>query len=398
MAENLNALSYAALGKQTVDAFTPVVPTVYVPYYKHGLKTDQKRTAITPIFGGKYENFQTVQGVRQHGGPLTAYLDPNTCGYWADLFTTKGTTTGPVNGVYTHPFNESRTVNPNSYTLDLSYGLSQVIRYWGVGASNFGIAFEGDEMRLEMNLSALGSNDGREIATVSTTTITLKTDSHEVPTAGFLNGDLVAIKKKDGSIAPLNTTITTVTPGTNTIVLAASAAAFAAGDMIVLRPGTIAQTLLTPFTFPKTFWYLGASNSAALSAAASRLEPETSLALMHKFVTDGGERRFGGKDPASLVRSVYNADFKLKTYFDNPDLIQEYNTMAKRAVVMRAFSGSANEYELQIGLNDIRSDVMDRPIEGNDGIMYHEADYISNYSSSDGNGQYLTLKNAVSTI
>jgi len=393
MSEQNFAIGYAAIKKEAIPGVA-VTPNVYVPLYSQSMKTDFNVVEDMPVVGNKFGRFNTLRGHRTHKGSITIMAEANSLGYFMDMLATKTSTTGA--GPYTHVFGASTTTQPNSYTLDLSYG-SQVIRYYGVQASKVTFGFDSDKMTATFELSALGSFWGREITSISTTTINFTTDGYDPsPSTGLVASDLIAVKDDAGVIATLNTTVSSITDS-DTIVAGASAAAFAAGDMVVLRPASPSYTLQDPFLWGRTQFCFGATAAAALSATQTRLDPGTEIAISHEFEEAGGTNRSGAFDPASLPRKTYDANFKIKKFFDGVDDIKKWNSLTKQACVMRAYTGSTGQYELRITLNNLKTKSHDAATES-DSTIYTDIDLVPNYDSSDGQGFSATIINAVATI
>lgn len=386
MAERNAALSYMAVGKEATKG-TAVTPSNFIPYYEQTIETDEHVIKDMPIFGNKFRTFQVLQGNRTHKGTITGNGDPNTIGYWLDMLYTRTSTSGT--GPYTHTFALSPTTDPNSYTVDISL-VSQVIRYYGVQASKIVLGYQGDELQPQISVSALGSFYGAEIASVSTTTLTLATTHDPSPTTGLVIGDLVKVTKVDGSVST-NFTISSLTA--TTVTLNATAAAFAAGDMLVLRPQTPSYSLLPNFIWANNQFCFGATATAALSAAQTRLEPGSQVTLTHDFKSDDGENRSGAYDPASLIRMVGDAELKVKQYFDNPDQLKFWLSVAKNAMVNRQYANGTT-YELRTTLNNIR--LAKLPFQTKyDEVIYQDEDYVTQYDLTDAQGVSVTLINTV---
>lgn len=397
MAERNAAVGYVALGKQSSPT-TPVTPALYTPYYSTSLATDFNVASDEPVYGNRFKRFQSLKTSRKHGGSVEVMAEPNTAAYWLDMLSTKASTTGA--NPYTHTFGQSIATDPNSYTLDVSVG-AQVIRYWGIQASKLGIGFKDGVMHFNVDVSGLGSFHAREIATVSNNTITLKTDYDSVPNLGLVVGDLVTVKKVDGSVQT-NFTVSTVNADGITVVLSATAAAFAAGDMIVLRAATPSLSVLTPFVWPKSQFFFAADAATALtnSATASnqtRLDDGTAIEIMNEFTNPDGEARSGAYDPASLIRGQYDVSFKIKKFFDLPDDFKYWNALSKRACVFIAYSGSTNQYQLKVTLNNL-SIIKDEVGTSSGEAIYHDLEVAPNYDTSDGAGATWAVINAVSTV
>jgi hypothetical protein len=393
MSERNAAAAYVALKKESVKG-TAVIPDTYTSIYRQSLNTDINLIDDKPIYGNKFARLQSLQGIRKHQGSLSVMGEPNTLARFFDMLMQKGSTTG--SGPYTHPFTHG-TTDPNSYTVDISY-VSYVQRFMGVEASKITIGWDGEKMVPEIDVSGLASFTGAEIASISTTTVTLKTDKDPTPTNGLVASDTVKIVKSDGTST--NFTISSLTA--TTVTLSATAAAFAAGDMLVIRPATPALTLLTPFVWGNTHYFFAADAATAFSNSSTlsnqtRLEPGTEMTMMHGFNDEAGEKRSGAFDPASLIRTTYDATFKAKLFVDNPSKLKEWNAISKQAIVMRAYTGSSNQYELRVTLNNLRVKTNEMPFESEQ-VMYHDYEFSVDYDTTDGQAFDAKLLNAVSTI
>lgn len=391
MAERSAVNGYVSLSKETTKGTAAIASPVYTPYYKQSVATDAHLISDEPVYGNKFKRFQALPGVRSHGGSLTVMAEPNTAGHWLNMLATRTATAG--SNPYTHTYGTS-TTDPVSYTMDISY-VSQVVRFAGVEASKITFGWDGEKMIFDVDVSALKSFSGREILSISTTTVNLTTDYDTNATAGLVAGDLVSVVKADGS-SSLSTTISSITDQ-DTVVLAASAASFAAGDMLVLRPATPALTLLTPFLWAKTQFCFGATASAALSATHTPLEPGSEITLMHDFEEKDGSKRSGSFDPASLNRTTYDIEFKAKKYFDTSADIKAWNAKTKQACVMRAYSGSTNQYELRVTLNNIKTSALPMPSESGS-VIYQEMEFMPQYDTSDAQAFDVKVVNALSSI
>ncbi|GAP53549.1 hypothetical protein AHiyo6_01140 [Arthrobacter sp. Hiyo6] len=376
----LSDQGYAALKKQ-LAANTPITPDTYVPLYDENLSSNINLDEDTAIVGLKFARLQSIQGQRDHGGTLTVMAEPNTTAQLFDMLLTRASVTGA--GPYTWPFTLGFT-DPNSYTLDISNGVT-VTRYWGVQASKISPAFSKNEMQHKVTISALGSFQGREIASIATTVLTLKTDYDPTPTNGLVTGDLVNIwKAADGSLNSF--TIVSVTA--TTVTLNVSAAAFAAGDMLVLRPAvsSLPAMYATPFTWGRTQFCFGATAAAALSATHTPVEQGSTWDMEHKFKDDKGEKRSGGLDPAALLRARGDVSLKISKIFNGPDEIKNFTGIKQVALVVRCYAAASNgtTYELRLTFNNLKIK------KGGDGPdlkvgqwEYYTLEYMPDYSSAD---------------
>lgn len=387
--ERLANLGYLGLKKETTKG-TAVTPNVYVPLFKSNLTTDTKLSENNPIVGVKFSKYQEFMGMRTHVGSLEVIAEPNTAEYFFDMLMTAGNITG--SDPYTHPFTISASTDPNAYTIDIQNG--QVVhRYFGVQAESIEPAFDNDVMHFNIDVSALGSFIVREIATVNTTTITLKTDYDPTPNKGLVASDLVKIMKADGS-SSLNTTVSSVDADGITVVLGNSAASFAAGDFIYLRAATASYTLQTPFLWGRTEFRFGTTASGALSATHTPVEPGSKWKLMHSFSNKDGEHRSGSFDPASLPRTQAESQATVKTFYDLPDYVNRYLKVGGYALVIRHFSGS---YELRITYNNI---IGKGPLKidlETGKLIYQDYDFEAVYNTSDGQAFDVKVINALSS-
>lgn len=394
MAERLANLGYLALIKEVTKG-TPLSPTDFVPLYKEGINTNLNLVEDNPIAGNKFVRYQVLQGQRSHKGDITVMAEPNTIGRLMDMILTKGTTTGA--GPYTHPFTLSTAADPKSYTIDVSTG-NVVARYWGVEASKCAIAWDKNEMRIVLSLSALGSFQGRQIATVAGSgpyTVTLDTTYDPAPNTGLVIGDLIRFRAANGTT--VDATVATLV-GTTQFTTATNPTPAAAGDMVYLRPATTTFNNLTPFLWSNTQFKFGATAAAAAAAAQTRVEQGSGWTLTHKFESDDGAMRSGGLDPAALVRTQGDIDLKIKKFFDTPTDIQNFNQLNKTACVVSHFSGATNQYELRLTYNHLKTDGKVVPDIESGNIAYSEIDYKPQYDTTDGQGFDIKVLNNLSAI
>lgn len=392
MSEIVGNVGYFAFRKEAVKGIVAGAPNVFLPLYTESMQTNTNFVAQQPIYGGKHITYATLQGQRDHQGDLTVLAEPNTTAHLLNMLATKGSTTGA--DPYTHPYDFSATSNPKSYTVDISLG-NVVKRFWGFELSSLSPDFNDNEIRWAIKASALGSFQARTIESIDTTEIVLDTKYDPNPTLGLFTGDLVRIyKKSDGTV--LDTTVASVTDGT-TVVLGASAAAFAAGDIIHLRPATPSFALLPTFLWAKMQFHFGADASAALSAPQTRIESGSTFEIMHPFEDDGGSKRSGGFDPASLVRLASDGTLTIKKYLDTPEDIQAWSDLDKRALVIRMLSGDENQYECRVIFYNLTLDEASASIESNSVVYATETPKI-NYDPSAGKAVSITAINGLATV
>lgn len=395
MAEQIGAKGYVALSKETVKGTISATPSIYAPWYNQSVMTNLNLISDEPSFGYKYARYSMLQGIRDHGGSIQVMGEPVTLAHWHNMLMTKGSTSGA--GPYTHPFAISNTTDPVSYTMDISYG-SYVERFLGVEAGKITYSFDGEKLAPKIDVRGLASFTGAEVASIATNTVTLKTDKDPEPTRGLNAGDLVRVIKSNGTF----TDYTISSYSATTVTLSATAATYAAGDMLVLRPASVSFSILSPIVWGNTHFFFAADASTAFTNSSTlsnqtRLDPGSEISIMHNFNDDAGEKRSGAYDPASLIRTVYDAEFKAKLFLDNPNNIKEWNSMAKKACVVRMYTGSTNQYEVRLTLNKLIAAGNDHAGDAK-GVYYHDFTYSPNYDSSDGQPFDVKILNNAATV
>ena len=390
--ELVGNVGYFALKKEANKGVVAGTPNTFLPLYDESMNTNANFVAQQPIYGGKHITFATLQGQRDHQGDFTVIAEPNTTAYLLDMLATQGSVTGA--GPYTRPFDFSAIANPKSYTVDISLG-NVVKRFWGLELSSLAPDFSNNEIRWKVKASALGSFQARTIAGVSTTTLTLDTSYDPNPTLGLFAGDLVRIYKASTG-ATLDTTVSSITDGV-TVVLATSAAAFTAGDIIHLRPATPTFTLLPTFLWSKMQFFFGADATSALAASQTRVETGSTFEITHPFKSNSGDNRSGGLDPASLVRLASDATLTIKKYLNTPEDIQKWNDLTKQACVIRLLSGATNQYECRIVFYNLTVDAASGNIQSNN-ITYATEKLMVNYSPTDGKAVSITAINNIAIV
>lgn len=386
--ERLGNLGYGAMIKEAT-AGTPLTPTTFFQFYKSTLNTDLKLDEDNPIAGVRSNPYNQFMGLREHVGSIEALAEPNTAELWFDMLLAAGNITGGGDP-YTHPYTEGLS---NSYTMDFLKG--QIVeRFWGVQAENIECSFNKNKMVLKIDVSARGSFLVRKIATVSTTTITLDTAYDPAPNKGLVASDLVRIQKSDYS-SLLDTTVMTVNADGITVVLGASAASFATGDLIFLRAATPSFSILTPFLWARTEFRFGATASAGLSATQLQLESGSKWKVSHKFNKKGGEDRSGSFDPPSLARLQTEAELSLKAFYDQPTRLMNFlNVASANALVIRHFSDS--NHELRLTFNQLRYKMNKRELDSAK-LIYEDITGRPNYSTGDGQAFDVKVINALAS-
>jgi hypothetical protein len=393
--ERLSNLGYLGLVKEATAGIA-LTPTDYIPMYNQTLNTNMNFVDQQPIAGTNVLTFATIQGQRDHKGDFTVVAEPNTSAKLFDMLLTKTSTTG-AGPTYTHTFDHSGA-NPNSYTIDISYG-NIVSRYYGVKASKITPTWNKTELQWKVSVSALGSFQGRALSAAptgsGTFTVVLSTAYDPSPTTGLVAGDL--IRFYHSGAAYIDATVLAVIDGVS-FTTSTSVVTMTTGDMVYLRPATVAFTLQPSFIWPKTKVQLAATATAALAAAQTRVETGTTYELTHNFNKDTGEDRSGGFDPAALIHTTVDVTFTLKKFFDQADDIANMQSLVTTAAAIIHQSGATNQYNTTIVFNSLKTDGAIVPTLSPNGVPYSEIKYHPVYNSTDAKEFYVIITNALATI
>ncbi len=388
--ERLGNLGYLMLGKETTKG-TPVIPSVALPLYKESLNTNLNHDEDNPIVGLRVMPYAMFMGQRTHEGSFTVLGEPNTAQYIFDMLMSQSSVTG--SGPYTHPFIVGEA---KSYTVDILKG--QVVhRFFGVEAEEIEVGFNKNKMELTPKVSARGSFTVREIASISTNTITLTTSYDPAPNKGLVVNDNIRIVSASTGNTVVNATVTTVNTDGVTVVLNTSAASASVGDYFFISAATPTLNTLNPFLWARTEYRFGSTAAAALSATHTAIEDGSGKwKVMNPFENSGGSQRSGSFDPAALPRLQANAEVDVKTFFDVPDTANDFLGVKGKALVVRHFAGASNQYELRLTFNNCIIKDSKRELDSGK-IIYHELNYKPVYSLTDGALMDLKIINAISS-
>lgn len=381
-------LGYVAIRKETTKGTPAGVPNVYLPAYKESMMTEVNLNESSPLIGNKAARHKLIQGMRHHTGSIQTLAEPNSAGYLFDMLLYKSNTSG--SNPYTHTFTLGET-NPNAYTMDISKG-NVVFRFMGVEASQIAASFEDNRMLFDTELSGLKSFMVREIASVATSTVTLKTNYDPNPTHGLVVGDLIRLQKSSDNST---TDFTVVSVDSDTVVtLSASTSGFADGDMFYIRPNTPSFSLATECLWARSEFRFADTISNALTA--SNITPdEASWTIMHSMNSNEGEKRSGSFDPAVLARTLGDAELNVKKFFDSPFDLNRFLAVAERSIACRHFSGT--NHEIQVALASAKSDTMPTGLETGSPIL-SDMNFKTEYDDVEGKIFEVKIINSVATI
>lgn len=394
MSERLFNPGYIGMAVEAVPG-TPLTPTDFSQAYDFGIEPNRNNEELQPAAGNVFGTQSVVAGLRDHKGDGTFIFEPNTFEKMVAMMLAQTSRSG--GGPYTGVYGYSASNPPGkTYTIEASDGI-QSIRHYGCQVSKLTPSAKGNEIQIKPSFSALGTFDGREIASVAGSSpyvLTLKTDYDPSPTTGLVVGDIMHWVTAGGTTT--NFTVSAVTA--TTVSTTTNVAAAVSGDWIRLRALTPSFNLLPPVLWSNTQFCFGATASAALSATQLRVEQGSMWEMDFDFKDDKGEHRSGGQDPATLLRKPGKAVLTIKKYFDTQSDLLNFNSLAKTACVIRhyVYSGGTT-YEIRITLNSL---VTGNPVPkwkaGE--INYSEIKYICKFDTSDGQGAGITILNSNATL
>lgn len=395
MAERLFNPGYVGFAVEATPG-AAAIPTDFGQAYDFGVDLNRNLQGLEPAAGNAFGIQKVVAGLRDHTGDGTFVFEPNTFEKMVAMTLAQNSRSGsgPYTGVYGFTAN-----NPagKTYSIEVSDGL-QSIRHYGCQISKLAPKVNNNEIQMTPSISALGTFDGREVASVAGTTpyvITLKTDYDPAPTTGLVVGDIMQLYQVAGGTT-INFVVSAVTP--TTISTTTNVAALVAGDWVRLRALTPTFTMLPPVLWSNTQFCFGADAATALSATPVRVEPGSIWEIEFPFKDAKGEHRSGSQDPAALLRKPGVAMLTIKKYFDTPQDMLNYNNLAKTACVVRHYVYSAGvTYEVRVTLNHL---VTQSPVPKwkSGEINYSEIKYLCQFSTIDGQGASITVLSSNSAL
>lgn len=374
-----------------------LTPTDFGQAYDFNVTTNRNLEELAPAAGNVYGTQTVVAGLRDHMGDAQMIFEPNTFEKMVAMMLNQVSRSGS-SSLYTGVYGLSASNPPGkTYTIEVSDGI-QAIRYYGCEIGKLAGVANKNEIQVKPSISTRGTFNGREVASVSGSgpyVLTLKTDYDPAPTTGLVIGDIMQLYQVAGGTT-INFTITAVT-GT-TVSTTTNLGVAVSGDWIRLRALTPSFNMLPPVLWSNTQFCFGATASAALSAAQTRVEPGSMWELEFDFKDNKGEHRSGGQDPATLLRKPAKAALTIKKYFDTPQDMEAYNNIAKSACVVRhyVYSGGTT-YEVRITYNHLKTNDPTPKWKAGE-INYSEIKYIAQQDSTDNQAFAVTVLGSNATL
>ncbi len=396
MSEILFNKGYVGLAIEPAPG-TATTPTDYLQAYDFNIKTKRNFNKMAPAAGNVYGVQNVVPGLRDHTGDATFVFEANTAEKIFAMMLAMSGKTG------SNPYTSTGTLSastPKTYTIDVASGTNTVQRYYGCQVEKITLERTENELKLKPTISALGSFQGREIASVtgaSPYTINFKTDYDPSPTTGLAVGDLLRTYAASGGTT-IDCTVASIVSAT-AITTTTNVSANVSGDFVYLRPASPSFNMLPqPALWSNTHVYFAATAAAALSASETHVEEGSTWEISYPFKDVKGEHRSGSQDPAALLRKPAEVSLTIKKYYDTPGDVENYNNMAKTACQFRHyFYSNGNVYEVRITFNNLTTDDPLPQYKAGE-INYSEIKYIAKQDVIDGQAFSVTFINANPTL
>lgn len=382
---------YLMLGRESTIG-VPVATTHTVPMTEETLTSELNTNGESLVFGSKAARLLTTPGIRSHGGDITVLAEPTSTALLFDALLPRTSITSIGSGFYSWLFNSTSWASTGSYTIDVSKGIT-VSRFSGVQASEISPSWTDNRQSWKLKVSALKAFSGAVITNAATATLTLDSANSPRPAELLRVGDTIGIRHINGTtenntiLSKTDTTVTlTTTPGTT-----------ANGDVFYLRPATPTLEDLTPFLWSRTEFRFGADAATALSATHTPAEDGSEYSISHQFEDDKGAQSSGSFDPSRLVRSkTIDATSKVKEYYENDAEAAKYNSLPKKALVIRSFS--EGQCEVRITLNNLTCiKGGDKPAVKADEALFYEREFQPNYDRDAGQMLSVTVINKLAS-
>jgi len=399
MPERLFNVGYVGFAVEVTPGVA-LTPTDFGQAYDFGMTTNRNLEKLAPAAGNVFGTQNVVPGLRDHMGDTTLVFEPNTAEKLVAMMLTAGSRTG--GGPYIQPFTlTSNNPSGSTYTIEVSDG-NTAQRYFGCQVEKLTPAFSGNEVQIKPTISAVGSFQGREVASVAGTSpyvITLLTDYDPAPATGIVIGDIMQAYEVSGGTT-INFTVSAVTA--TSISTTTNVAALSSGDSVRLRALTPSFTMLSPILWSNTQFCFGADATAALAAAQTRVESGSTWEYSYPFKDNKGEHRSGGQDPATLLRKPADGTLTIKKYFDTPQDVINYNNLNKSACVVRHFvyttgEGGPTTYEFRITFHNLTTNDPTPKFKAGD-INYSEIKYLAKQDTSDNAAVDIIVKSSNATL
>jgi hypothetical protein len=388
----LSDKAYIAFGKQ-VDAVTPVVPNIFVPFIEEDLKSEIKNERIKQISAINWNSAKVLQGERSHGGSFTVLADPDTLAHLLNMCVKKGATTGDATIGYTTPF----TIDDSKYyTIEVLRGNS-VARFVGAQISKIEFGFDSGHLTAKCDIVARNQFSAGTLKTALTgigmVAVVFDTQYDQAPATGLVIGDVIQVWT--GQVAT-DIIVATIASDKKSITCTSTNATAIVGSLITLKGQTPTfPAVLRPFNMGRCLVGFGADITAAIANAAT-YALATPLDEIKLSIDKGIENRIasGSSDPI-LLNGVPDGEFTTKKLFETAEEQRAYLDLTKKACAI-VFTGdeitAGYSASLTIKLHDIRSKKLENKIKKGE-YVYDETDYTVEYDQTAGKAIEITLVN-----
>lgn len=385
--------AYLAIGVETTPGVA-VIPAKLIPLVEESMKTVVNHSVDKRMKGINWGGTDLIRGNRTHEGTIKVLADPDTLGYFLNMFMTKGTSSGSVDG-YTHPFTVG---TPKTYTIDVKKG-NYVQRYVGAIIEELKFGFDDGKMVIEASVKAQGQIGVMSLGAAlsgSVTTLILDDEYDINPTRGLVANDILVIGDDE-------VTVLTVAADGVSVTFAATSLTHSAGVSVHLKPQSIAiPTLYEPFFLGNILVGLGAAEAAATTAAGSRSTAtpvyDLSITLKNPLFANNGTGRM---DPTKIVPLAGSGQISLKQTFESEAQRQAFLDRTKQAITIIAKgkfikADYTTQEKLTLKFNNVKLSESENPLKAGE-LIFDEQTFEVLYDASDGVAMTASLINRTAT-
>lgn len=392
-AQYLADTSYLAIKPETTEN-VPVKPNIFIPLESSDVKTDMSYKADRRMRGIDFETNDLSPGERKHSGSIKVWGDPDNLAHILNMCMTKGTTTGDATNGYVHPFTVGNALK--SYTIEMPKG-NYCQRFFGVKGDHLNLKFEDAKLKATLDIMAAGQFSAARLAANTSgaaTALTMSQDYDLEPNRGLIVGDVLTVGV--GTVNQENVTITTINANGVGIGFTAMANAHVAGDVIMLNPQTVSNTVLQrPFMFGDVVLDFAADAATAVTNAGAK----STATPVYDLEIDYNTNLLAGpttnyRDPSVILPQVKQATLGTKQLFTMPDQHTAWLNDLKQSIAlfMRGMILGTNRYQLKFVMHKALLEMNSNPLNvGN--YIYDEQKFRAAYDDTDGKALTVEVTN-----
>lgn len=358
---HLSDNQYLAIGVEST-AGVAVIPDVFVPLVSESVKTIVGHTADRRMKGINWKGSELLRGNRMHEGEIVILGDPDNLGHILNMVMTKGSTSGDATDGYTHPFTVG---GGDTYTFEISKG-AYAQRYFGVYVEECRIAFVDGQMQVTLSIKAMGQVSVMELGVALSGAETLMTldDNYDIqPNRGLVVDDVLVVGSDE-------LTLTSVAANGYDVEFGSTSLSYPIGEKVYLKPLTASiPSLQDPFYFGNTLVGIGATESAATTAAGSRSTAtpiyDLEISIKNNLFAVNGTSRF---DPVQIKTKTPEAMLTLRQLLESENQRTNFLHRTKQAITIICLGKNINpdfstQETLTLKFNNVRLVESDNQLE-----------------------------------